>query len=164
MDWEFKTDEIRATAQRFESASRNEVSGALHVMLRKIGRFLVPAMRREQPTAFGRLRQGTTFTIEGVRDLRLLILDGQRYGLFVREGTRPHWPPAAPINQWVVKKLGLRGKDASRATYFIRRKISRVGTKANPYHVRTLNRHRQDIMDAGRDAGVGLAVYLAGRK
>lgn len=42
-------------------------------------------------------------------------------------GTWTKWPPHKPIMDWVEGKLGLSGKDAKRATFFIRRRIFRFG-------------------------------------
>jgi len=44
-------------------------------------------------------------------------------------GTWTKWPPHKPIMEWVEGKLGLSGKDAKRAAFFIRRKIFRFGIK-----------------------------------
>lgn len=42
-------------------------------------------------------------------------------------GVWTKWPPHRPIMEWVEGKLGLSGKDAARAAFFIRRKIFRFG-------------------------------------
>lgn len=39
------------------------------------------------------------------------------------------WPPQQPILAWVEGKLGLAGKEAKRAAFFIRRKIGRFGMR-----------------------------------
>ena len=51
------------------------------------------------------------------------------YGESLEYGTKPHFPPVAPIRFWVEKKLGLSGKDAQSAAFCIARAISRRGTK-----------------------------------
>lgn len=51
------------------------------------------------------------------------------YGAPLEYGTKPHFPPIAPIQFWVEKRLGLSGKDAQSAAYCIARAISRRGTK-----------------------------------
>jgi hypothetical protein len=56
-----------------------------------------------------------------------------KYAVFVHEGTRPHFPPSAPIKKWAYKKLGLRGQELDNATYLIQRKISKEGTEAQPF-------------------------------
>jgi hypothetical protein len=47
----------------------------------------------------------------------------------VELGTRPHFPPVAPIQHWVEKKLGYSGKEAKSIAYLIARSIWRRGTK-----------------------------------
>jgi len=48
------------------------------------------------------------------------------YAVYVEEGTRPHWPPRAPIEFWAQKVLG------DRALWFVvARAIARRGTKAH---------------------------------
>jgi hypothetical protein len=51
------------------------------------------------------------------------------YGEPVEMGTRPHFPPVAPIRFWVEKKLGYSGKEAQSVAFLIARAISRRGTK-----------------------------------
>ena len=47
------------------------------------------------------------------------------YAQYVEEGTRPHWPPRAPIELWAARVLG----DA-RLWFVVARAISRRGTAA----------------------------------
>lgn len=79
-----------------------------------------------------------------------------KHGVFVHEGTKPHFPPIEPILKWVIYK-GLLNKankpaatlkslkksggdnEAKAIAYLIARKISRVGTKAFPFLNMTLN-------------------------
>ena len=51
------------------------------------------------------------------------------YTLPVEEGTKPHWAPMGALLGWVQRKLGLRGAEAVRVEFLVRRKIARVGTK-----------------------------------
>lgn len=51
------------------------------------------------------------------------------YAEAVELGTRPHFPPVAPIQDWVESKLGLQGKEARSVAFAIATKISKVGTK-----------------------------------
>ncbi|MBU1067666.1 hypothetical protein KKE60_07745 [Patescibacteria group bacterium] len=51
------------------------------------------------------------------------------HGEPVEYGTRPHFPPIAPIQFWVEKKLGLAGAEARSAAFLIARTISVHGTK-----------------------------------
>lgn len=53
---------------------------------------------------------------------------GERYGLYVERGTRPHFPPVAPLERWAQTKLGQSGLG-----FVIARKIAQRGTKAQPF-------------------------------
>jgi hypothetical protein len=44
-------------------------------------------------------------------------------------GTSPHFPPIAPIQFWVEKKLGIVGKQAKSVAFLIARAISKRGTQ-----------------------------------
>ena len=50
------------------------------------------------------------------------------YGAAIEYGTKPHYPPVAPILFWVEKILGLSGKEAKSVAFLIARKISKKGT------------------------------------
>lgn len=51
------------------------------------------------------------------------------YAAPVELGTRPHFPPVAPIEDWVRHKLDVPAEDAAGVAYLIARKISRTGTE-----------------------------------
>ena len=56
------------------------------------------------------------------------------YGEYRHEGTRPHWPPPAPIADWVKKKLGItEAKELRSVTFLVQRKIAAVGTEGAPF-------------------------------
>lgn len=55
------------------------------------------------------------------------------YAAPVEFGSRPHWPPRAPIQAWVHRKIGLAGKEMIRVAFLIARAISRRGTRG--YHM-----------------------------
>ena len=103
----------------------------------------------------GDLRNSITSEVK--RELGLMTLEAGtnvRYAIFVHEGTRPHWPPKAPIRRWVRKKSNLKGKpkEINRATFFVRRKISQQGTKARPFLAVALRLYRNIIAKRIGDA------------
>lgn len=51
------------------------------------------------------------------------------HALPVELGTRPHFPPVAPIVQWAIAKLGVPADEAEGVGLAIARKISRRGTE-----------------------------------
>ncbi len=83
-----------------------------------------------------------------------------KHGIFVHEGTKPHFPPIEPILKWVIfkgllnknksgagngsglkstKKAADVSSEAKQIAYLIARKISRSGTKAFPFLNMALN-------------------------
>jgi hypothetical protein len=53
------------------------------------------------------------------------------YALPVELGSKPHWPPRAPIQAWVHRKFGLSGKEMISVAFLVARAISRRGTRAH---------------------------------
>ena len=62
------------------------------------------------------------------------VVVNEPHGIFVHEGTRPHYPPFQPIREWVSRKLGVKENPAQ---YLISRaivqKIGKKGTKGRPF-------------------------------
>jgi len=89
--------------------------------------------RQKAPVDRGLLRasivpevRATTTGVEGVVGSNL------QYAAAVELGSRPHWPPIDAIAGWVHRTM--RGVENERSVAFlIARKISRVGTKKQPY-------------------------------
>lgn len=68
------------------------------------------------------------------------------YGEPVELGTRPHFPPVAPLQHWVERKLGLSGKEAKSVAFLIARAISKRGTKAQKMFTDNVNQHAVDVI------------------
>lgn len=51
------------------------------------------------------------------------------YAAPVETGARPHWMPFEPLLDWVERKLGLKGPEATRVARAIRFKIAKRGTE-----------------------------------
>lgn len=52
------------------------------------------------------------------------------YAESVELGSKPHFPPLAPLVDWVIAKLGVPQVEARSIAYLVARKISKSGTKA----------------------------------
>ena len=68
------------------------------------------------------------------------------YGEPVELGTRPHFPPVAPLQHWVEKKLGLSGKEAKSVAYLIARAISKRGTPARKMFTDNVTKHEAAVI------------------
>jgi hypothetical protein len=78
----------------------------------------------------GMLRSGIQTSVLGVGvDLVGKVFNPIAYGLPVETGSRPHFPPVAPLELWVRRKLDVAAGKAHQVAFLIARKISRHGTK-----------------------------------
>ncbi len=55
------------------------------------------------------------------------------YALAIEYGTRPHFPPVAPLAAWAIRVLGIDKKEAQQIGFLIARKIAAEGTEPQPY-------------------------------
>lgn len=106
------------------------------------GGFLQRALVIVTPSgATGHLRQGVSLEVrdfgDDVQGQVGFQGPGARYAEAVEEGTRPHWPPIAPLRLWAARVLG----DAS-AAYPIAAKIAKHGTDGQHMVAETEDTHR----------------------
>lgn len=68
------------------------------------------------------------------------------YAVPVELGSRPHFPPVQPLEDWVRAKLGEHDPDAARGIAFcIARKIAAHGTEGRFFFEQTLETNRDQI-------------------
>ena len=58
-----------------------------------------------------------------------LVVGSAAHTLPIELGTKPHFVPIQPLQDWVEYKLGLEGKEAKSVAFAISRKIARDGTE-----------------------------------
>lgn len=78
--------------------------------------------REKTPVDTGRLRNSIAINISGDT---AIIGTNVVYGIYVHEGTGPHFPPVAAVAGWARR----HGADP----FLVARGISRSGTKAKPF-------------------------------
>jgi len=141
---------------------------ALNEALRKAGDLLTPKIREATPVgATHKLRNVTVYQILGkTEDMRCEIRQsafsstGFPYGVAVRHGTRPHFPPIEALIPWVRAKLAVSEERVRSVAFLVARKISRVGTKPNPYHVRVFESNVGELKSIMEEANVKFVVQL----
>lgn len=70
-----------------------------------------------------------------------------RYGLFVEVGTRPHFPPLAPLERWVRKRLGVTDdRQAREIAFLVGRKIARRGTAGHFLFERAFQQNQARVL------------------
>lgn len=134
--------------------------------LRAIGRLIVPAkgtgpLALETPRITGKLRRSTFFQIIGAMEKQILMVlqpartpEGKFYGEFVREGTKPH--EIVPVNAQALR-FEIGGK------IIFARRVQHPGSRANPYHKRTMARLRSQIQNIVNQMGEKVTAYLSGK-
>lgn len=84
-----------------------------------------------------------------------------KHGIFVHDGTKPHWAPIEVLEKWVVRKLGLRFPEAGQVARKVQLKIAKKGTKAKPYAATTMRLLRRTVpmkIEAAIQRGIRLAI------
>jgi hypothetical protein len=68
------------------------------------------------------------------------------YALPVELGTKPHFPPLAPLQDWVEKKLGIDKSESKQVAFLIARKISRKGTQGQHPFEKGLSENSRQVL------------------
>lgn len=89
---------------------------------------------------------------------------GAPYGAAVNDGTKPHFPPLAPIRRWVERKLGVPVNRSWFVARSIQRKIGRVGTKGQKYGEQSLAAKQSAINGYFRAAMRRVTREMSGRR
>lgn len=113
--------ELQNLLGRYAQISAPHIQEAISKSLLQIER----EGKKAAPVDTGRLRN--SFVTE-IKPLRGEVGPNVDYALSVHEGTRPHWPnwrPGSPLADW-SRRHGI-------PAYLVARKISRKGTKPNPF-------------------------------
>jgi len=77
-----------------------------------------------------------------------------RYGVYVEKGTRPHWPPAAPLVGW-ARRHGV-------PVIAVQRAIARRGTRARPFLVPAFTKNREKIVALFGASAQAITATIAG--
>ena len=75
-----------------------------------------------------------------------------RYGLYVERGTRPHWPPRAPLEGWARRH--------GSPVFVVQRAIARKGTRARPFLLPAFRKNAQAIVRLFAAAGARAVATL----
>jgi len=143
-----------------------QLNGSLESSMNLVGNILVRGAVEEIDRAGridrGDLRKSINYQVNR-EETRIVCRVGTniKYGVFVHEGTRPHYPPLLPIQRWVYRKHPeLRGKKKiilgiARAVV---KKIGKFGTEATPFLTNSLKNNRvkvQQVIKHGVDRSIG---------
>ena len=119
----------------FDDSELNDFFGAvearftqhIHAATRVALALLLTAVRKGTPVTFGNLRRSIQADVRGrVTNIEGRIASPLNYAPAVEFGTRPHFPPIAPLKLWARRKLGDEG-----AAYAVQKAIGKRGTKGH---------------------------------
>lgn len=94
--------------------------------------YLLRETQENTPTAMGTLRSSFIPRVDVQQMLDSVfgsVSSSLPYALPVELGSKPHYPPLAPLITWAKVKLGLAGEEAESAALGIQRRIGHHGTK-----------------------------------
>ncbi len=135
----FDISEIREMPRRFRRASR--LANAL--AMRRAMTYLQTKVVSELPEVYGRLRKAIKIFVSAKGNTligRVFVAKrsggpGQKttdvYAEYLMEGTNSYssLPPIWPLRLWVIRKFGVRGKNAWRRAKGLQKSIAQKGTK-----------------------------------
>ena len=131
-------DELRQGLDRAPKVIETELKDGL----RKSTELIKQKARRKAgspPIVFkGELARSIQARVTGFRGI---VGAEAKHAPFVEFGTKPHFPPIAPLERWAQLKLGKPG-----AGFAIAKKISERGTKAQPYFEPAIEESQTDIV------------------
>jgi len=138
LNFEFRVEgleKLKSQPTRFERAyaqvGRQVMIKASAALARSVAlRFNKPAGGLSPAIDTGLLRNSVAWrvpTMEG-RTIQGGVGTNVAYALPVELGSRPHWPPLAPIELWVRRKLRIPDRRAKAVAFLVARKIARRGT------------------------------------
>ena len=117
---------------QFDEIAVGEFRAAMGVSVETVGKL----GREKAPRNLGELASKIASNVRGggvVNQVEGVVGSYAPHGRVMEEGADPHWPNMANLHYWVVRKLGLSGVEAQRATFLIARAISRRGLKPRHY-------------------------------
>lgn len=136
--------ELEAAWAKAPDIVREELTGATY----EAELLLEGAVKDKTPVgAFGTLRDGIAAQAPEVSEAGVLGVVGTSiaHAIPVEIGTRPHFPPVAALEDWVMKKLGVPEREAHGVAFLVARKISRTGTAAVGMFHRGFNEKRANV-------------------
>lgn len=109
-----------------------ELEAAIEWGVMKAQQAIVP----RAPINNGQLRQGWQTQIFGSPagdQIMGTLYNPMAHALPMETGTRPFWPPLAPLEQWAKRKFSVDGAQARSIAFLVARKISREGIKGRHF-------------------------------
>lgn len=113
-----------------------EFRSVLRIELERIGAAMVERMQQylqdRGRVASGELVQSIEYEVD-IASEQLIFVARADHGIYVHEGTDPHWPPTGALTGWVqrvgfAQELSIESRD-----YLARKSVAETGTTATPF-------------------------------
>lgn len=163
IDFDFR--ELKELSGRVQTAD-TVAKISLNDGMRALGKLFVPAkgtgpLASATPKVTGKLARSTFFQITGAPKNQVLTIlqpartpDGEFYGEFVREGTRPHVIRPKTGN---VLRFEIGGQ------IIFATKVNHPGSKANPYHKRVLAQLTPRVNQIVKRMATKITAHISGK-
>lgn len=126
------SQEFNRALENYAKSAQMSFSEAVEITAQELRNEAISILGTQKVTDTGRLKQSLTIRRPSAQTRQVGTETG--YGLYIEFGRPPgSMPPKEAIDRWARRKLKLSPKDAARASFFIRKKIMREGTKAKPF-------------------------------
>jgi hypothetical protein len=144
------TAQLERLGQAFRAApqiAREEFSKGLLEALLLVER----EVKENTPTGVtSALRGSVTSQLQGTAagdELRGRVFSSLAHAAPVELGTKPHFPPLAPLRDWVIARLGVPAAEAESVALLIARKIASKGTTGHHMFERGLSDTSRQVLD-----------------
>lgn len=125
---------------------------------------LADAILPVTPVHRGLLRKGVqTRLSDDASGVLGRVFNAVTYAQPVEYGSRPHFPPLAPLQRWAELKLGVPKKESRSVAFLIARKISKKGTPAARMFAKGLDAKRSAVVARFEQMNARIVARLRGR-
>jgi len=151
---------IESLAQKWPEATRK----ATIARITETVLFLEAEIKKATPMGAGpvNLRDTIFHKVDMGEPAWGMVATPAKYGEAVELGTRPHFPPVAPLQYWVEKQMGLTGKEARSVAYLIARAISKRGTKPRKMFTDTMEKQHATVIGILNRIGPDIVKQVQG--
>lgn len=146
-------DDVIRDIESYEVRFGNAIRGKVAYYTNLIRTKAIDIIKKRDHISSGSLVNAITFEVRRLTDQIVGIVGVNiSYAPYVHFGTRPHWPPVAPIRQWVAQqirrgKINLGpGETVKGRAFLVSRAIARRGTKGTKFFDIALRLYEQKIV------------------
>jgi len=123
---------IRRSLIRAQGLTKEAVAQVIHDAGEEILQLAQINLHRMKPPGIDTSALVQSLKVQHAQ-ISAVVFSDLKYAPYVEFGTRPHYPPIAPILEWVKRKLHVPEKRAYGVARAVVKKIGKRGTPRRPY-------------------------------